>query len=501
MTTDEGTGYRGPDRRRERRGVVPLPTALIGRTLGGLTLVVVAAVGWLLFGDGGEAVSSSTSSLTAPVITAVGALLTLLVFVRALMSGDARMLRASLALLVYTGGALPISLAAAEMSGPRAFEAASFAIAGLLAVSALRTPDVDTTRPIALTVCLAFAGMIGLGAITLAAGASSELALRAVYLAVLVAGTAALMRYAVQQRRGALWNLGTCLLLFGAAQFLDIAATPVTAAMCAAGVALHLAGVALLVHTAVSYVRCGLAARRRGEATIRDRCRIAEVAIREEHAAAAERDHEIRNIVAGLAGATYSIAQLRDRLTASDLQRLDRAVQTEIAVLQLLVSPQEGSHPHLYDVGTTLADVVDVQRAAGQRITFTAGSGLLTRGRPAALIQIVTNLLRNAATHAPGSSVHVAAAQEGESVIVTVTDDGPGLGSANAEALLERGVRGHDAGPDGLGLGLHVSSQLAANDGGSLRLVTSDSAGCTAILELPGAAAVAAVSLSAVGSP
>jgi signal transduction histidine kinase len=108
------------------------------------------------------------------------------------------------------------------------------------------------------------------------------------------------------------------------------------------------------------------------------------------------------------------------------------------------------------------------------------------------LDEMIGNLLDNACkwarSHveieatAAGSGAHGA---DGVSfVTIQVADDGPGLGEAQQQAVLDRGVRADLATP-GTGLGLAIVRDVAEVYGGSIDLVQSATGGLVATLRLP----------------
>jgi signal transduction histidine kinase len=100
------------------------------------------------------------------------------------------------------------------------------------------------------------------------------------------------------------------------------------------------------------------------------------------------------------------------------------------------------------------------------------------------LDEMLGNLLDNACKWAR-SKVAVASAADGATIVITVDDDGPGLGPELREAVLKRGVRADEAGP-GSGFGLAIVSDLADVYGGSISLGNSPDGGLRATLRLPG---------------
>jgi signal transduction histidine kinase len=100
--------------------------------------------------------------------------------------------------------------------------------------------------------------------------------------------------------------------------------------------------------------------------------------------------------------------------------------------------------------------------------------------------QVLMNLLLNARDAMPeGGTVQLMGRHEGTSCILTVSDEGPGLGGVDPETLF---TAFHTNKEKGSGLGLALSRQIAEAHGGTLTLKTrTDRAGAVATLTLPAA--------------
>jgi signal transduction histidine kinase len=99
------------------------------------------------------------------------------------------------------------------------------------------------------------------------------------------------------------------------------------------------------------------------------------------------------------------------------------------------------------------------------------------------LEEMLGNLLDNACKWA-ASRVAMESAGDGDGVVLTVDDDGPGLEPSLREAVLQRGVRADQAAP-GSGFGLAIVRDLAELYGGSITLEGSPLGGIRARLRLP----------------
>lgn len=84
--------------------------------------------------------------------------------------------------------------------------------------------------------------------------------------------------------------------------------------------------------------------------------------------------------------------------------------------------------------------------------------------------RVLVNLLENAAKYTPaGSTVTLAARREGARVVISVSDDGPGLPPGRAEHLFEKFTRGQvESTTPGVGLGLAICRTIIEAHGGEL---------------------------------
>ncbi|MCY7342805.1 MAG: HAMP domain-containing histidine kinase [Pseudonocardia sp.] len=217
---------------------------------------------------------------------------------------------------------------------------------------------------------------------------------------------------------------------------------------------------------------------------------------------AAERHHELRNGLAGLAGITRLLST---DTGGPDHGRLRHAALAELGRLRALVdraddtfgngfegdldrapdgAPRHGSGA--YDVEPVLAGLVALRRPGGEQLGLHVAAGLRARGDSAVLAQVVTNLLANCERHAPGAPIGIRALRRGAIVAVELRDGGPGLPADIERSVFDRGVR--DEGTGGSGLGLPISRRLMAREGGTVTLRTVDGPrGCLATVTVPAA--------------
>jgi two-component system sensor histidine kinase KdpD len=103
------------------------------------------------------------------------------------------------------------------------------------------------------------------------------------------------------------------------------------------------------------------------------------------------------------------------------------------------------------------------------------------------VVQILTNLLQNAAKYTPpGTTITISAAARGDDLLLVVEDDGPGLPPGDPERLFEKFQRGHpESNIIGVGLGLAICRAAARLHGGDIHAMANASGGARFEINLP----------------
>jgi two-component system OmpR family sensor kinase len=150
-------------------------------------------------------------------------------------------------------------------------------------------------------------------------------------------------------------------------------------------------------------------------------------------------------------------------------------------------------------VPVDVAGVVD-DAAAGTRaahpdrpVEVAVAGPLPVLGDRDQLLQVLTNVLANAAVHATAPApIRVTAGREGAEVVVRVADGGPGLPPEQAAQVFERFWRADAARTrvrGGSGLGLSIVQALVTDHGGRVAFDSTVAGGSTVTLRLPAAPA------------
>jgi signal transduction histidine kinase len=220
-----------------------------------------------------------------------------------------------------------------------------------------------------------------------------------------------------------------------------------------------------------------------------------ERAHRQQQRFAADASHELRSPVAAIRQHAEvalahperaSVTDLAGRVLAEDL-RVQRLVE------DLLVLARADEHSlRLRRTPVDLDDLVfdeaaDLRATVPVRVDTTGVSAGRVLGDAGALRRVLRNLGENAARHAR-SRIAVTLAETGPDVVLTVTDDGPGIPTAERERVLERFVRldearARDSG--GSGLGLATVSELVAAHGGTLTIGDAPGGGAQVRVTFP----------------
>jgi two-component system OmpR family sensor kinase len=193
-------------------------------------------------------------------------------------------------------------------------------------------------------------------------------------------------------------------------------------------------------------------------------------------------------------------------LSRADLNRIMQRVEQESARMGVLVEDmlllarldqQRPIEHRPVDLLTLAADAVqDARMIAPQRtieLTVGTGAAFLVLGDEVRLRQVIGNLMSNALNHTPdgtpvGVRILAGPRHPVPSVVLEVTDQGPGLRPDQAERVFERFYRADTARTrtaGGTGLGLAIVAALVAAHGGTVDLDTAPGRGATFRITLP----------------
>jgi two-component system sensor histidine kinase GlrK len=228
-----------------------------------------------------------------------------------------------------------------------------------------------------------------------------------------------------------------------------------------------------------------------------------------ERSLARERQSHVRHELRAPIAVMYPLLSLlldegAGELSAQQREYLEVLERSVLRIEALVTGAEESgwadcsaapAEPSAIALGDVLREIVSLRRTAGQdgppvAVEAVAGAPCAWADRDD-VRQIVTNLVRNAVTYTPaeGRVVIRAAAGEGpRTAVVEVEDTGPGMPAEELARAFEFGFRGELAmqvRAPGLGAGLWICRELAARNGGRVRLASEPGAGLRATLSLP----------------
>jgi two-component system OmpR family sensor kinase len=242
-------------------------------------------------------------------------------------------------------------------------------------------------------------------------------------------------------------------------------------------------GVALVAGLAATVALLAGERRRRD----RDRARIRAEAAQ----AHATRDHEIRNILAGLSGASHLLGGARTGLSPEERDDVREAFDAEVARLWALLDlHRDGTvrpravHESI-DVVSTVREVAALWGVDGRLDVQMDEPEVWANCSTSVLKQALTNCLANCARHAPGARVLIIVRTIGMRARIEVIDDGPGLVSTMHYSCGSRTPEPQTTAGNGLGIGLQTTARLLGRYGGTVALRPAPSGGAQAVIEMP----------------
>jgi len=145
-----------------------------------------------------------------------------------------------------------------------------------------------------------------------------------------------------------------------------------------------------------------------------------------------------------------------------------------------------GEEVSAIDLDALISSLKQDAEEAGHTVTIAGTSPGPVMGRAQALKRCLQNLLDNALAY--GRRADITVRQEGRSVNVAISDQGPGIPEHDIERVFDpfyrvEGSRNRNSG--GSGLGLSIARNIAQAHGGAVRLRNLPQGGLEATLVLP----------------
>jgi two-component system OmpR family sensor kinase len=212
----------------------------------------------------------------------------------------------------------------------------------------------------------------------------------------------------------------------------------------------------------------------------------------------ADASHELRTPLASLRvnaelyqqGALTKRPQVDEamRRITLEAQRMGKLVDDMLRLARLDQHP-DPEHD-LVDVSELVSACTDDAKRTGAHQTWhtAIAPGLATTGDQELLRRAIDNLLANVRTHTPAGTVAtITAARSNGSVVIDVSDDGPGVPADRLPRLFDRFYRGQVPGTPcpGSGLGLAIVTAVAATHHGTAEASLNEPHGLRVTMTLP----------------
>ncbi|NOQ12919.1 MAG: GHKL domain-containing protein [Methyloprofundus sp.] len=194
--------------------------------------------------------------------------------------------------------------------------------------------------------------------------------------------------------------------------------------------------------------------------------------------------HSLKTPLAILHTSLQTELHKQDRQTMQEqLNRMNSIVEYQLQRAVTAGSVSLGKSVEL--LSTTQRLLNSLQKVYSDKaisVTTHVDSALIFRGDEGDLMEVLGNLLDNAFKWAH-QNIEISAQQSGKQLLISISDDGPGIAQEKVEELLQRGVRA-DQTTAGHGIGLSIVKSIVHAYGGNLTISTSDLGGAKVCLLL-----------------
>ena len=175
--------------------------------------------------------------------------------------------------------------------------------------------------------------------------------------------------------------------------------------------------------------------------------------------------------------------ELARSMIDQDLTEMESMIDSTLEYLKMGVSHEQ---PRPLDVATMLATIVDCEIDQGHSIRYSGVRHAPIMGRPLSIKRAFWNIIGNALKF--GKNVSIMIHDNGASVIVDISDDGPGIADSEFEKVFEpfyriEGSRSRNTG--GTGLGLTIAKAIIVDHTGNIELQNQPDGGLKVSILLP----------------
>jgi signal transduction histidine kinase len=213
--------------------------------------------------------------------------------------------------------------------------------------------------------------------------------------------------------------------------------------------------------------------------------------------------HELRNPLAPILTAV-ELMKAKGLEPANERAAIERQIHHLVRLVDDLLDVARIARGELElhrapcDIADVVAMAVDATRILIEQrqhtLSVDVGTGLLLDADHARLVQVVSNLLTNAARYTPpGGRIEVSARHDANDIRIEVSDDGKGIEPELTSRIFDlfvQGKRSADRAEGGLGIGLAVVKNLVAVHGGTVAVTSGGNGkGSRFVVRLPASSA------------
>jgi len=194
--------------------------------------------------------------------------------------------------------------------------------------------------------------------------------------------------------------------------------------------------------------------------------------------------HDMRTPLASLRIRLEAMEPVEDRDAA--IAKVEEMVAMLEDILMLARTGRARADARPMDVSALVETVTDEYVDRGDPVRVTPASRLVGHVHSDLLRRALRNLIDNAVLY--GGDAEVAVRQNGDRIVISVRDSGPGIPAGDMEramAPFQRLEESRNRATGGSGLGLAIARSIAEVHGGSLRLESNHPTGLIAELTLP----------------